>query len=142
MGCSYSGGRQIPYNGTSGIKPGQTLGTPSLYFDPCAFVLPPTPAGFLAGSGFYGNAGRNILIGPGLVNFDISLHKSTPLGFREGSRMEFHADFFNLFNRANFAVPAFSVLNPANQQYISGVGQITKTVTSSRQLQFGLKLIF
>lgn len=59
--------------------------------------------------------------------------------------MEFHADFFNLFNRANFANPranASQVLNPSTGAYIPGAGQITNTVTASRQLQFGLKLIF
>ena len=112
-------------------------GNPNQYFDPTAFYLPP--------AGFYGNAGRNILIGPGLLNFDFSLQKSTPLPIREGSRLEFHADFFNLLNRANFANPRVDlsqVLNPATRAYIAGAGKITGTVTPSRQLQFGLKLIF
>jgi len=113
------------------------LGGPDQYFDPTAFVLPPP--------GFYGNAGRNILIGPGYANFDLGLMKNTPLRIREGSRLEFRAEFFNLANRANFAVPdtnAWQVLNPTSRQYIAGVGRISKTVTPSRQLQFGLKLIF
>ncbi len=120
------------------------LGDPNQYFDRSAFVLPPAaPPGFPAGSGFYGNAGRNIVIGPGFMNFDMSLTKSTPLGIREGNRLEFRAEFFNLFNRANFALPAsLQVLNPANRQYVAGAGKIAKTVSSSRQMQFGLKLIF
>jgi len=61
---------------------------------------------------------------------------------REGTRLEFRSEFFNLFNRANFADPASQVLNANNNSVISTVGQITRTVTSSRQLQFSLKLVF
>ena len=121
-------------------------GNPNHYINLTPFILPPpAPAGYPAGSGFYGNAARNILVGPGLVDFDFSLHKSTPLRIREGSQLEFHADFFNLINRANFGNPATaqtSVLNPSTGAYVPGAGQITNTVTSSRQIQFGLKLIF
>jgi len=109
-------------------------GNPNHYFDPTAFFLPP--------AGFYGNAGRNILIGPGVVNFDGSLMKITPLSFREGSRLEFHADFFNVLNHAHFGLPSAAVLNPSNRQYVATAGLITKTVGAPRQLQFGLKLIF
>jgi carboxypeptidase family protein/TonB-dependent receptor-like protein len=121
-------------------------GDPNGYIDVTNFVLPPpAPPGFPAGSGFYGNAGRNILISPGLINLDFSLQKSMPLKIREGSRLEFHADFFNLFNRANFAIPygtQLAVINPTTGAYIPGAGRITSTVTASRQLQFGLKLRF
>ena len=109
-------------------------GNPNQYFDPTAFVLAPP--------GFYGNLGRNTFSGPGLVNFDISFQKRTGLGFREGSQLEFRADFFNLFNRANFALPSLAVLNATNRRPIGTAGRITATVTSSRQLQFGMKLIF
>lgn len=112
-------------------------GDPNGWFDPTAFVLPP--------AGFYGNAGRNILLGPGLVNFDVSLQKNTPLPIGEGTELQFHANFFNLLNRANFANPRVDlsqVLNAATRAYIPGAGRITDTATSSRQLQFGLKLVF
>ena len=92
--------------------------------------------------GFFGNVGRNILIGPGLVNWDFSLKKSTKLPIGEAGRLEFHADFFNLLNRANFGLPSGAVLNPVNGQYIATAGQISRTITPSRQLQFGLKLAF
>ena len=122
--------------GCSSVKAGTPLGTPDLYFDPCAFVLPPP--------GFYGIAGRNTLIGPGYENLDFSLLKSTPIGIREGARLEFRAEFFNLLNRANFGLPAnaLQVLNPTNGQYIAGAGRISSTITNSRQMQFGLKIIF
>ena len=114
-------------------------GNPNQYFDPTAFVLPPT--------GFYGNAGRDILTGPSLINFDFSVTKRTKVPIRDTGNLEFHADFFNLFNRANFAVPRApqaQVLNPASpaDPLIGGAGKITNTVTNSRQIQFGLKLVF
>lgn len=134
---SRSSGIQHPDLNSSRSFSSIVLGSPNKYFDPQAFFLPP--------AGYYGDAGRNILIGPGLLNFDFSLHKTTPIPMGEAGKLEFHADFFNLFNRANFAnprAPQQQVLNPANGQYIAGAGQITSTVSNSRQLQFGLKLIF
>jgi hypothetical protein len=110
------------------------LGTPELYYDPCAFFLPPT--------GFYGNAGRNILIGPGFTNLDLSLLKTIAVRFKEGSRLQFQADVFNLFNRPNFDRPAISVLNAANGSLVSGAARITTTRGLARQMQFGLKFVF
>ena len=124
--------------GCPGVAAGQKLGTPTRYFDPCAFVLPPP--------NFYGNLGRDTFIGPGFASLDVSVFKSTYLHITEASRLEFRADFFNLANRANFAIPNGSsggqVLNPSNRQYIGSAGRITSTVGSSRQLQFGLKVVF
>jgi outer membrane receptor protein involved in Fe transport len=126
-GCTAPGGVVT-------IAPGTPLGTPDLYFDPCAFFLPPP--------GYYGNAGRNIMLGPGLLSFDLSLQKTFPLSLREGTQLEFRGDLFNLFNHANFGSPSEAVLNPTNRRYIAGSGLITKTVTSARQLQLGLRLTF
>ena len=84
--------------GCLGVAAGQKLGTPKLYFDPCAFTTPP--------AGFLGTAGRNILRGPGLANLDFSLVKNTPIGYLgESGKLEFRAEFFNLLNRANFLIP-------------------------------------
>ena len=119
------------------VKAGTKLGTPDLYFDPCGFVLPP--------AGVFGNAGRNILIGPGFLNFDFSLTKSTPIGLGEGHRLEFRAEFFNVFNHANFGLPSatgLQVINPTNGQYIAGGGKLDKVVNTARQMQFGLKMYF
>ena len=123
--------------GANAIKPGTKLGTPDNYFDPCAYFLPP--------AGFYGNSGRNTLIGPGFANIDFSVLKNIPIRLREGSRFEFHADVFNLFNRANLAPPQptpSQAWNASNRQLVGGAGQLTKVVGSARQMQFGLKLIF
>jgi outer membrane receptor protein involved in Fe transport len=133
-GCTFLGGIPGPYiaGRPNSVAPGRKLGTPVLWFDPCAFAVPP--------AGFYGNLGRGTLIGPGTVNFDTSLGKNIAL--REGTRLEFRSEFFNIFNRPNFADPANQVLNANNNTPISTAGQITSTVTSSRQLQFSLKLVF
>ena len=123
--------------GANAIAPGTKVGTPSLYFDPCAYFLPP--------AGFYGNAGRNTLIGPGFAEVDFSLMKNIPLRLREGMRMEFHADVFNLLNRPNLAPPQptlSAAWNAANRQLVPGTGALTKIVGSARQMQFGLKIIF
>jgi len=80
----------------------------------------------------YGNAGRQNLIGPGLVNWDFSLFKKTTIRERVG--VEFRAEFFNLFNRPDFGQPD-STLGP-------GFGEILGTSADSREIQFGLKFSF
>ncbi|OFW34691.1 MAG: hypothetical protein A3J28_01615 [Acidobacteria bacterium RIFCSPLOWO2_12_FULL_60_22] len=120
--------------GCPGVAAGQKLGTPNLYFDPCAFSLP------LAGT--YGNLGRNTLIGPGVFNVDFGLVKNTALtALHEGMNLEFRAEFFNLFNHANFRLPA-AALFLATGGRNTNAGQITGTNTFGRQVQFGLKLTF
>jgi hypothetical protein len=80
----------------------------------------------------YGNAGRNILDGPGNKNLDISLAKFFTL--TEKVRLQFRAESFNATNTANFGTPA-SNINAA------GAGTIT-TAAEPRRIQFALKLIF
>ena len=71
---------------------GTRLGDPWRWFDPCAFALP-TP-------GYLGNAGRNIIRGPGLANLDFSLTKGSRLRFLgESGQLEFRAEIFNILNR-------------------------------------------
>ena len=55
----------------------------------------------------YGNSGFNPLIGPGIVNFDLSAFKSFQI--RENKRLEFRSEFFNAFNEAHFGFPQASV---------------------------------
>ena len=108
------------------------LGTPAQWFNPAAFLAPP------ANSGFYGNLGRDTLIGPGLATWDFSTLKNT--GITERLSLQFRAEIFNLLNRANFNTPNLIVFTPSG---LSGTaGAITSTSTTSRQLQFGLKLLW
>jgi len=85
---------------------------------------------------------RNALIGPGLFNINVGLVKNTPLSaVREGMNLEFRAEAFNLFNHANFRLPA-AALFLATGGRNTNAGKITGTSTDNRQLQFGMKLTF
>jgi hypothetical protein len=105
------------------------LGSVDRWFDTSAL----TPV-----SGF-GNLGRNIITGPGFNNTDLSVMKNTKLGDR--MRAQFRAEFFDLFNHANFGQPGNVVGSPS-------FGRITNTrfptgeSGSSRQVQLGMKLMF
>jgi len=111
------------------------LGSPNKWFNPSAFLAPANTA---ANGGFYGNVGRNTLIGPGLATWDFSMLKDTRL--RERLNLQFRAEIFNLLNRANFNLPNAVVFTPSGVSPTAGV--ITSTSTTSRQVQFGLKLIW
>ncbi len=108
------------------------LGNPNQWFNPNAFLQPP------ANSGFYGDLGRDTFIGPGLATWDFSALKETSI--HERLSLQFRAEIFNLLNRANFNTPNLIVFTPSG---VSGTaGAITSTSTTSRQVQFGLKLIW
>jgi hypothetical protein len=108
------------------------VGRPNEYFNPSAFVQP------LAGT--YGNAGRNILEAPGLQELDLSVSKRIPLN--ERLNVQFRAEFFNLLNRTNFNTPNPVVFTAATGAPSPTAGVISSTSTSSRQVQFGLKLLW
>jgi hypothetical protein len=95
------------------------------WFDPAAFG---TPALYT-----YGNAGRNILYGPGRVNFDASLFKDFVI--KEGTKLQFRAEAFNLFNTPQFGLPNATIGN-------AQAGIISSTVGNPRQLQLALRLEF
>jgi hypothetical protein len=118
-------------------------GTPTQFFNAAAFSAP--------AYGTIGNLGRDTLVGPNLANLDLSLLKSTQLS--EHIHAQFRAEFFNILNHTNFATPNPVVFssgptqgNTANQNAVPVVsptaGVITATATNSRQVQFGLKLLF
>jgi len=101
-----------------------------------------------------GNAGRNELMGPGLVNLDFSLLKNITL--TEAVHMQFRVEAFNVLNRPNFAAPVDNGQNfildptiagngivPANPATdVISKGPLDATSTTSRQLQFALKIIW
>lgn len=107
------------------------LGGPDRYFDPSAFSLP--------AAGFYGNLGRNTLIGPGLAMVDMSINKR----FRITERVtaQFRTEMFNSLNHPNLAIPSARTVFTSSGP-VGSAGRITSTLTSARQLQFGMKLVF
>jgi hypothetical protein len=108
------------------------LGSPNKWFNPAAFLAPPN------NSGFYGNLGRDTLIGPGVATWDVSVMKDTRI--REGTTLQFRAELFNILNHANFNTPNAVTFTPTGVSPTAGL--ITSTSTSSRQIQLGLKLLW
>ncbi len=92
-----------------------------------------------------GNARRNSLTGPGLFNVDTTFMKDTHIPrISETFDVQFQAQLFNVFNHTNFAPPLKGTTNifNANGALLANAGQITSTVTTSRQIQFALKFIW
>ena len=104
------------------------------WFDVSCFVLPATVPDLVHGGVYipYGNAGANILIGPGTVNFDISAFKTFAVA--ESKRVEFRSEWFNTSNHPQF-------LNPSSIINTGTTGQILNA-RPSRQIQMVLKFIF
>ena len=123
--------------GFSGPLYGKTV---QQWFDPAAFSAPI--------SGTFGNVGRDTLTGPGLSELDLALAKSTTI--HERLRAQFRAEFFNVLNHSNFTTPNAVVYSsgatpkaPTAEAAASPTaGVISATATTSRQIQFGLKLLF
>jgi hypothetical protein len=121
-GITNAGGADRPNRIGSGDLPASQQ-TIYHWFDTSAFVVQPQYT--------YGNAGRNILFGPGLRNLDLSLSKSFRL--TETKRLQFRAESFNFTNTPAFGQPN-ATLNAL------GAGQIT-TAGDPRRIQFGLKFM-
>jgi hypothetical protein len=98
--------------------------SPQQWFNQSAFAFPPR--------GTFGDAGRNILEGPGYRNVNASLVKNTALS--ERFKLQLRAEVFNLFNHPNFNLPDNFLGSPT-------FGQIT-SARDPRHVQFGVKLLF
>jgi len=131
-----------PYKGV--CPNGSRASTPSCWFNPSAFMLPPP--------GQFGTAGRNVLRGPAFAQFDLALRKVFEL--REGMKITFGAETYNLFNHPNFAVPSNTqspltlggngdaVFKDVTGNFASNVGRIFSTVGTGRQIQLDARLTF
>jgi hypothetical protein len=146
-------------------------GNPNNYIKTQCFAVPSAPPSFFTGSvplcssdprfgpgntigdptlfqcfNLRGNAGRNILIGPGTSELDFSIFKNNPIKkISESFNVQFRAELFNILNHPNFAVPS----SPLNTDIFdstgasSGVaGLLTSTTTTAREIQFALKFIW
>ncbi len=94
------------------------------WFDTSCFAAPST--------GYFGNAGRNVIYGPGIHNWDIGIQKFLPVW--ETVKTEFRAEMFNAFNHAQFGAPNSSVVSPT-------FGLIS-SARPPRLVQFALRLVF
>ena len=126
-----------------------------LYFDPKAFVAPPScfraaSTDVVSQRGYFGNAGRQTIIGPGLVSADLSFFKNFQIS--EGKALQFRTEIFNITNRPNFRLDsgataiiegARSAANP-DGLYNSDAGRIDslQSGTTMRQIQMALKFTF
>jgi hypothetical protein len=153
--------------GGAGCKTLTNPGHPSAYIKTDCFAVPtapdqafwnancdpappslggPLPVGDLRCFNLRGNAGRNILIGPGLTSLDFSLFKNSYIKrISEKFNVQFRAEVFNILNHANFAPPS----TPTNTDIFDGTGTLSgaagllnRTTTTSREIQFAVKVIF
>ena len=132
-------------NPYAGVCPnGSRVGTPSCWFNPKAFAVPPPEQ--------FGTAGRNILRGPTFAEFDPSLEKGFQL--KEGMRITFGVEVYNLLNHPNFGVPSNTqgalslggngdaIFKDAAGDLADNVGRIFNTVGSARQIQLDARFTF
>ena len=89
-------------------------------------------------AGFLGTIPNNAGKYPGVANFDLSLVKHTSVG--ERTDIQLRAEFFNIFNRTNFGLPNRQAFRSSGPN--SRFGTITRTNTTNRQIQLGLKISF
>lgn len=121
------------YRGTAILRPNvscspttqSTAQSLLTYFAGCTFTTPPANAPF-------GNLGRNAFRSPGLEQWDLTVNKDITI--REGIRLQFRSEFFNILNHTNFGFP--------NQQSNNAAFGTITTTYPPRQIQFGLKLLF
>jgi hypothetical protein len=140
-----------------------TEGDPAQWFNPHMFTLEPMFTGPGSGVvctsstcgtgttyGTLGNVSRGLLRGPGLDNVDFSINKDTRLPFLgEQGNLEFRAELFNIMNHPAFAMPNGVVFSGSTSAYgaysqapSGSAGQITSTISTSRQIQIALKVVF
>jgi len=112
-------------------------GTPEQWFNPAAFVLQP--------AGTFGNTGRGDLRGPNLRTLDVSLNKEVPWpALGSHGRIELRIEAFNVLNHTNFGVPELRAFagQADGEVPLATFGRISNTVTSSRQIQVGARVVF
>ncbi len=109
--------------------PSKVIGKVDEWFDPSLFKAVST----------FGNLGRNVIIGPAFNNTDVSIMKDTL--FDEKIRVQFRSEFFDVLNHPNLGQPG-NVVGTPNFGVITSTRFPTGELGSSRQLQFGIKVIF
>jgi hypothetical protein len=115
-------------NVVAGVNPYPANRTLQQWFNPAAFSIPP------AACYCYGNSGRDVLTGPRASNFDLTAAKRFTIS--ESKNVTFRAEFFNAFNHPQFQIPGNTTIGS------NGVGSISATARTSRQIQFALRFMF
>jgi len=157
-GATYA---DIPSNGPMGARlGGASLGCGYFACANPATLTSPNASNFTAfttipivgasgpntGGTGWGNSGIGPLLGPGQLNFDVTLGKSTRVGgIHENAVLQFRAEFFNLFNHSQFGNPGtqgVGVAPVANNLGAGNFGQITSLSVNSRLMQLALKYVF
>jgi len=110
---------------SSGVDLARSGDNPNQFFNTAAFAR--------VTAGTLGNVGRNTLIGPGIVNWDLSVFKTFVI--REQQQLQFRFESFNFANHPNLGLPDTTLID-------AGFGTIRTTSTNMRNVQFGLKYIF
>lgn len=110
--------------------------TPLRHFDTNAFA-PPTRAEF-----GIGNAPKDVLRGPGINVFDVTIIKNIPFGQSDQRRLQLRFEFYNFFNHASFQGVDTTARFDANNRQVSGTfGQYTSTL-DARRIVLGAKFYF
>jgi len=121
----------------TGVHSRRALG----YINLACFAFPsPNPDGTTV----YGNAGRNSLLGPSINSLDFSAMKTTRIkSDNDRLSLQFRAELYNILNHSNFSPPIGNrTVFTAAGATVGTAGNITSTVTTNRQIQFGVKLLF
>ncbi len=130
----------LPDGNNSNQRPDLVVGVPikpdnqtaDRWINIAAFAVPPR--------GRWGTAGRSLLSGPGLAQFDLGLTRSFPFG--EGRDVEFRWELFNAFNRAQLGNPATNIATPATFGRITAPLNRNFGTGTNRQMQFMLRINF
>jgi hypothetical protein len=112
----------------AGVNPYPAVQTLQQWFNPAAFSIPP------ASCYCYGDGGRDVLTGPRAANVDLTAAKRFRI--TETSNLTFRTEFFNALNHPQFAIPGNTTIGS------NGVGSISATARTSRQIQLALRLVF
>ena len=99
---------------------------PNQWFNPYAFQI--------AARGTFGNSGRGIIDGPGVISLDTGLMKNFKIS--EAVNLQFRAEAFNFTNHPNFADPSSDISNPLY------TGKIYSLTTDMREMQFSFRITF
>jgi hypothetical protein len=131
------GNSQVADQVKSNVAMPKGVGLGASWFDPTAFAS--------ITSARFGNAGLNILRGPGVANLDVGVFRNFHIA--ERWNVQFRAEAFNATNTPHFNNPAANVSNmtlnnDGSIRSLGGYSQVTGAANDSRQVRFALRLFF